>query len=146
MVSLSPYLVYNGNCEEAFNFYTTVFRTAGLYIARYKDAPAEAKKFFPDAPDESVMHATLKIDENTVIMGNDTADPSPQSTKSYPGDFYLYVDMDDPKEAIRIFNELSVAGEIILPVSQTFWSPVYGILTDRFGVRWKLTSHQSSED
>lgn len=146
MSSLNPYLVYNGNCEEAFNFYKKVFRGADLHITRYKEAPEEAKKFFPNASDENILHATLKIDENMVIMGNDHADSSPQLAKSFSVDFYLYVDIDSPKEAIRIFNELSIAGKVIMPIVETFWSPVYGILTDRFGINWKLTSHQSSED
>lgn len=146
MISLNPYLVYNGNCEEAFNFYKSVFHGADLHTTYYKDAPREAKKYFPNAPDENVVHATLKIDENTFIMGNDNADPSLPSKKPFSNDFYLYVNTDNPKEAIRIFNELSVAGRVILPIAETFWSPVYGILIDKFGIHWKLTSHQSNED
>ncbi len=146
MISLNPYLVYNGKCEEAFNFYKNIFSNAELHITRYKDAPEEAKKFFPNAPNESVVHATLKINENTVIMGNDNAESSPQLIKPFSNDFYLYFVTDNPKEAIRIFNELSIAGKIILPIAQTFWSPLYGVLIDRFGIHWKLTSHQSDED
>jgi PhnB protein len=62
MISLNPYLVYQGNCAEAFTFYKSVFGGESLYIGRYKDAPEEARKFFPNAHDESVMHATLQID------------------------------------------------------------------------------------
>jgi PhnB protein len=145
MISLNPYLVYNGNCEKAFNFYQKVFSGSDLYIARYKDTPEEAKKFFANAADEGVMHGTLKLNENTTIMGNDNADPSAKPSKSTSTDFYLYIDVEDPKEAIRIFNELAEAGTTILPIAQTFWSPLYGILIDEFGIYWKITSHQNLE-
>ncbi len=145
MSSLNPYLVYHSNCEEAFRFYKEVFLTADLHLTYYKDAPEDAKKFFPSALDENVLHATLKINENMVIMGNDHADPSAQSAKPLSIDFYLYVDIDSPKEAVRVFNELSVGGKVIMPIVETFWTPVYGILTDRFGINWKITSHQNNE-
>lgn len=141
MISVNPYLVYKGNCEEAFNYYKTVFGGESLYIGRYKDVPEEARKFFPNAPDENVMHATLQIDERTVIMGNDSADISAESTTPFSRDFYLYINTDTSKEAIRIYNELSAGGNKIVPIAQTFWSPCYGVVTDKFGIHWKITSH-----
>jgi PhnB protein len=146
MISVNPYLVYRGNCEEAFSFYKTVFGSESLYIGRYKDVPEEARKFFPKAHDENVMHATLQIDERTVLMGNDSADIFEQSATSFSRDFYLYLNTDNFEEAIRIFNELSVGGEIIVPIAQTFWSPCYGVLTDKFGIHWKITSHPDKEE
>jgi uncharacterized glyoxalase superfamily protein PhnB len=94
MISINPYLVYNGNCEEAFNFYKKVFGSESLYIGHYKDAPGEAKKFFPNARDENVMHATLQIDETTGIMGNDSADISERAPIPFSRDFYLYLKAD----------------------------------------------------
>ena len=143
MISLNPYLVYRGNCEEAFTFYKTVFSAESLYMTRYKDAPEEARNVFPHALDENVMHATLQIDERTIIMGNDSADLSGQLAVSSSNDFYLYLNTDNPKEASRIFNELSGGGKIIMPIVQTFWSPCYGILADKFGIHWKITSHNA---
>lgn len=140
MISINSYLVFKGDCEEAFNFYKTVFG-GSLYIGHYRDVPEEAKKFFPNAPDENVVHATLQINERTAIMGNDSADTSGQLATSFSKDFYLYLDTDGPKEAVRIFNELSVGGKVTMPIAETFWSPCYGILTDKFGIHWKITSH-----
>jgi PhnB protein len=141
MISLNPYLVYNGNCEEAFNFYKMVFGAEELYLGRYQDVPQDARKYFPNAADEHIMHASLKIDEKTVIMGNDSAEIAAQLTTALARDFYLYIDLDEPKEAIRIFNELSAGGKIIVPIAQSFWSPCYGVLNDRFGIHWKITAH-----
>jgi PhnB protein len=76
MLSLNPYLVYNGDCEAAFNFYNVIFGAETLYLARDKEVPQEARKFFPNAGDEDIMHGTLIINEKTVIMGNDSLDAS----------------------------------------------------------------------
>jgi len=141
MISFSPYLVYNGDCEEAFNFYKTVFGCESLYIGRYKDVPDEARKFFPNANAEHVMHATLQLNERTAIMGNDNPDIDERSLSSVPRDFYIYLDIDLPEKATRVFNELSDNGQIIVPIAHTFWCNCYGAVTDKFGINWKVTSH-----
>jgi PhnB protein len=74
-------------------------------------------------------------------MGNDLAEASGESTTSLARDFYLYINTDNPKEAIRIFKELSIGGKIVVPITETFWAPCYGVLTDKFGIHWKITSH-----
>jgi PhnB protein len=140
MLSLNPYLVFKGNCEAAFHFYKLIFGGEILYLGRYKEVPPEARKFFPNAQDEHIMHGALQIDEKTVIMGNDSAKTAEQLT-AFARDFYLYINTDNPKEAFRIFNELSAEGEILMPITETFWSPCYGIVTDKFGIHWKITSH-----
>ena len=140
MLSIHPYLVFPGTCEEAFTYYNKVFASENLYIGHYKDAPPEAKSAFPNANDEHVMHATLQIDEKTVIMGNDSADI--QAEHIAPArDFYLYLDAGNANNATRIFNELSVGGKVIMPIVQTFWASSYGIVTDKFGINWKITAH-----
>ena len=63
---------------------------------------------------------------------------------SFLRDFYLYLNTDNAEEAIRIFNGLAVEGKIIMPIAQTFWSPCYGIVTDKFGIHWKITSHEAA--
>jgi len=141
MIALSPYLVYKGNCEEAFNFYKLIFSGEILYLGRYKDVPQEARKFFPNAQDEHIMHGSLKINDRTVIMGNDS--PETPGQTGDVRDFYLYIDTETQKEAIRIFNELSAGGTVLIPIAHTFWSGCYGVLTDKFGIRWKITSHQN---
>ena len=142
MISINPYLVFQGNCEEAFDFYKKAFRAQSLYVGYYRDVPDKARAFFSNAPDEKVLHATLQIDGNTVIMGNDNPEPPGQLQTSPARDFYLYVDVNDAKEATRVFEELSAGGNVIMPIAKTFWSPCYGILTDKFGIHWKITSHE----
>lgn len=70
MAKLNPYLFFNGNCEEAFNFYKSVFRTEFKYLGRYKDVPNTDRHIFKD-DDEKIMHVTLPISDETTLMGSD---------------------------------------------------------------------------
>lgn len=70
MTTLNPYICFNGNCEEAFNFYKTVFRKEITYIGRYKDVPKTDRKIFEET-DEKIMHITLPISEETILSGSD---------------------------------------------------------------------------
>jgi PhnB protein len=136
MTKLNPYLFFNGNCEEAFNFYKSVFRREFKYLGRYKDVPNTDRQIFKEN-DEKIMHVTLPISEHTNLMGSD-------NTESY-GDmesnnnFALYINTDSKDEADRLFNELSVGGQIKVSMTETFWGSYYGIFKDRFGINWKIT-------
>lgn len=136
MMTLSPYLVFNGNCEEAFVFYEQVFGGKILFMGRYKDVPVESRQFFPGAADEQIMHATLQINPATVIMGNDNVAAYQGAAAS---NFFLYVSITDEATAYRIFNQLSAGGKMVMPMAPTFWVKHYGIVTDRFGISWKIS-------
>jgi PhnB protein len=136
MTKLNPYLFFDGNCEEAFIFYKTVFRSEFKYLGRYKDVPNSDRQIFKEN-DEKIMHVTLPISEEATLMGSD-------NTESYtaPGsnnNFALYINTDSKGEADRLFNELSAGGQIKVSMTETFWGSYYGILKDKFGVNWKIT-------
>ena len=135
MTKLNPYLSFNGNCEEAFNFYKTVFRKEFKYLGRYKDVPDADKKLFKEN-DEKIMHVTLPITEHTSLMGSDNTD---SVVGAFNNNFALYVNTDSRDEADRLFNELSVGGQIKVSMIETFWGSYYGIFKDRFGINWKIT-------
>lgn len=139
MITLNPYLIFKDNCEEAFNFYRLLFHADLLYIGRYKDVPQTDKQLFPISLDEKIMHASLQINPKTILMGCDSIETYKQSTTSFVNNFYLYISTDSEEEAYRIFNELSAEGKIIMPISRTFWSTHYGMITDKFGIHWKIT-------
>jgi len=145
MITLNPYLVFKGNCESAFNFYKIIFGGKILYLGRYKDVPQESRRFFPNSLDDKIMHASLQLTHKNVLIGCDSIEAEGQPTTEFANNFYLYISTDNHEEAIRIFNELSVVGEITMPMNQTFWSTNYGMLTDKFGVHWKITSDQSKK-
>ncbi len=136
MIKLSPYLFFNGNCEEAFNFYKSVFCVEFKYLGRYKDVPNTDRHIFKEN-DEKIMHVTLPINKETMLMGSDNTE-----TQAEPGsgnNFAVYLNVDNKVEADRLFNELSIGGQVKVSMTETFWGSYYGILKDKFGINWKIT-------
>ncbi|MGL1885569.1 MAG: VOC family protein [Reichenbachiella sp.] len=136
MTTVNTYLYFNGNCEEAFNFYKAVFGNEFQYIGRYKDVPDIARQNFQNCTDEQIMHIALPISKETILMGADIIDDRKNESVKY---FSLFVHTDSKKEADRLFTSLSVNGEIKLPISKQFWNSYYGICIDQFGVNWKIS-------
>ena len=139
MITLHPYLIFKGNCEEAFHFYKAVFGGEILFMGRYKEVPQASRQSYPGSADEHIMHATLQINPGAVLMGNDSVDTYGKSNGTFTNSFFLFINTEDQANAYRIFDELSVEGKITMPMTQTFWSAHYGIVIDKFGVNWKIT-------
>lgn len=139
MTTLNPYIYFNGNCEEAFNFYKTVFRKEITYIGRYKDVPKTDRKIFEET-DEKIMHITLPISEETVLSGSDNKIAYKESIEY--NNFSLIIHTDSKVEANRLFNEMSKNGQIKVPMNLAFWGSYYGICIDKFGINWKITTEE----
>jgi PhnB protein len=136
MTKLNPYLFFDGNCEEAFIFYRSVFRREFKYLGRYKGVPNTDRHIFKEN-DEKIMHVTLPISAETTLMGSDNTELNAEPGSN--NGFALYINTDSKDEAERIFNELSLGGQIKVSMTETFWGSYYGILKDKFGVNWKIT-------
>jgi PhnB protein len=136
MTKLNPYLFFDGNCEEAFIFYSSVFRREFKDLGRYKDVPNTDRHIFKEN-DEKIMHVTLPISAETTLMGSDNTELNAEPGSN--NGFALYINTDSKAEAERIFNELSIGGQIKVSMTETFWGSYYGILKDKFGVNWKIT-------
>lgn len=137
MTTVNPYIYFNGNCEDAFNFYKAVFRKEITYIGRYKDVPKTDRQIFKET-DEKIMHVTLPISTETSLMGSDNTEAYEESI-AY-SNFSLIIHTDSKEEADRLFNELSESGQIKVAMNLTFWRAYYGICIDKFGITWKVTS------
>jgi PhnB protein len=137
MTTVNPYIYFNRNCENAFNFYQVVFRKDITYIGRYKDVPKTDRQIFQEA-DEKIMHVTLPISTETSLMGSDNTAAYEESA-AY-SNFSLIIHTDSKEETDRLFNELSKGGQIKLALNLTFWGSYYGICIDKFGITWKITS------
>lgn len=146
MITLSTYLIFNGNCEEAFLFYEKVFGGEILFMGRYKDVPADSRKAFAGAGDEQIMHVSLQLSPSVMLMGNDTVQVGGDETgAAVTNNFFLYVTIDDRVSAYRIFDELSAGGKVVMQMAPTFWANHYGIVTDKFGIRWKITYEEPGQ-
>jgi PhnB protein len=142
MTTLNPYLFFDGHCEDAFNFYKSVFGRDFRYIGRYRDVPQIDKPIFREAG-EKIMHISLPISAETTLMGCDITEINKQPTSN--DNFSLYLNTDSKQEADRLFHELSNGGQIRMAMNQTFWGSYYGILTDKFGINWKITFNSNTE-
>jgi len=133
MATVNTYLNFNGNTEEAFNFYKSVFGGEFAVVQRYKDAPGCEGMQIGDQ--EKLMHIALPIGGN-VLMGTDITDPMPAST--FGTGISLSVDAESEKEAKRLFDSLSAGGTVTMALEKTFWNALFGMLTDKFGIQWMV--------
>jgi PhnB protein len=140
MATVNIYLTFNGNCEEAFNFYKTAFEVEISYMGRYKDMSAEdsEKMKLKGGDEEKIMHVTLPISKETMVMGCDAVGEW-ASAYSQGNNFSISVNTGSKQEAERIFKGLSDGGTITMPLSKTFWSECFGMLTDKFGISWMIS-------
>jgi PhnB protein len=134
MATVNPYLNFNGNAEEAFNLYKSVFGGEFTFIGKFKDMPANVPGF-SEEEGEKIMHVSLPIG-NTTIFGSDIPSSYPAGVAG--NTFSVSVNTDSEAEADKIFKGLSDGGNIMMPLAKTFWGAYFGMLTDRFGVQWMV--------
>ena len=132
-MQVNPYLVFNGDCAEALKFYEEcgIGRNDGMMT--HAGTPAESH--VPTEWRDKIMHARLVIGDS-VLMASD----APPDHYKKPQGFSVSLQFKDPVEAERIFKTLSAGGEIRMPFGETFWSPGFGMLTDRFGIPWMVNT------
>lgn len=135
MKSMNPYLNFNGNCEEAFNFYQNVFG-GKLQIVRYKDMN-DQMGLSGDALNK-VANVALPLGSNTVLYGSDTPDTESFGVKS-GNQFHINIQAQSEEEAEKLFNALSEGGNIKVPVSGSEeFAEKFGMCTDKFTVNWMV--------
>ena len=139
MTTVNIYLNFNGNCEEAFLFYKSVFGSEFSYLGRFKDMPPqEGMPPLPKGMENMIMHVGLPISKETMIMGSDTG--GEWAPAFHQGNnFSISITTDSKEEADRLFYGLSEDGQIIMPLNVTFWGDYYGMFTDKFGVSWMVS-------
>lgn len=135
MTTINVYLTFNGNCFEAFSFYKSVFGGEFPYVGKFKDMPSETP--IPDEMKEKIMHISLPISAETILMGSDASDAFGHATV-IGNNFSISINTSTVEEADRLFNGLAQGGNITMPMNQTFWGAYFGMLTDKFGIQWML--------
>ena len=144
MTSLNIYLNFNGNCEEAFTFYKSVFGGAFDTFSRFKELPNnDESKPLPEEFGDKIMHVSLPISKETVLMGSDVGGEWSANFKQ-GNNFAISVNTDNKEEATRIFNALAAGGKITMPLADTFWESYFGMLTDKFDINWMVNCSLSS--
>ena len=135
MTGLNPYLNFNGNTEEAFNFYRSVFGGEFMTLQRFKDTPETGNVSAKDR--EKVMHVSLPIGKETILMGSDALESMGQSL-AVGNNFTLSINTESEEETRKIFNAISAGGKVAMPLDKTFWGAYFGMCTDKFGIQWMV--------
>lgn len=140
-MKVNPYLNFNGNTEQAFKFYKSVFGGEFNSVMRFKDMPPGEPKF-PEKEAERIMHISLPIGDGFYLMGSDTTEM--MDTPFVQGNnLYISLHPDSLKEGERLFKALSEGGVIEMPFSKAFWGAYFGSFTDKFGVKWMINYEES---
>lgn len=136
MRTINIYLTFNGNCEEAFNFYKSVVGGEFNYIGRFGEMPKDENYQVPEEDENKIMHIGLPMG-NTVLMGSDTGGGwAPNFLQG--NNFSVSISPDSKEEADKLFTGLSEGGQVTMQMEDTFWGAYFGMFTDKFGINWMI--------
>jgi PhnB protein len=132
--TIQPYLFFNGNCEQAIEFYRKALGAEVEMTMRFKESPEPPPPgTVPSSFEDKIMHASFRVGQTTV-MASDGCAPDKASFQG----FSLSLSVPTEAEADRAFNALADAGQVKLPLTKTFFSPRFGMVEDRFGIGWMI--------
>lgn len=145
LASISPYINFNGNCEDAFNFYRSVFGGQFNGVNRFNEMPPqEGQPPLPAEVGNLIMHISLPIGKGAALMGSDALDGfGPPMV--FGNNFAVSIDAPSDAEADRLYNGLSAGGAQTMPMSKTFWGSYFGMFTDKFGINWMISSDSQAK-
>ncbi|HEY7885422.1 MAG TPA: VOC family protein [Cellvibrionaceae bacterium] len=130
-MNLSVHINFNGNCQEAFEYYAQHLNGEIGTLLTFRNSPASAN--VPEHWQDKIVHANIKIAGIELAGGDNLPEQYNQ-----PKGFCILLGLETEAEVLFIFDKLSPGGDIILSPQKTFWSSCYAIMVDRFGVPWKL--------
>ena len=136
MAYINPHINFNGNAEEAFNFYKSVFGGEFAKVIRFKDIAG------PEMPidkkeENKIMHIALPINKNNMLMANDVPE-SMGPTNENENRSKIFVATESRKEADKIFSGLSAGGNVEFPISDSPWGTYFGSFRDKYGIEWMV--------
>jgi PhnB protein len=135
MAIINPHINFNGNAEEAFNFYKSVFGGEFAKIMRFKDLSSPE---FPVSENEAnkIMHIALPIGKS-VLMANDVPEILGRTNEN-ENRSKIVISAESKEEADRLFNGLSAGGQIEMPIADSPWGSYFGMLRDKYGIEWMV--------
>ena len=134
-MKVNPYLNFDGQAEEAFNFYKSVF--GGDFSGKMKMEEAPGGDELPPEEQNRLMHISLPIGKDIILMGSDIF-PSMGQTLKVGNNLYISLHPESKEDADKLFNNLSAGGEIEMPMEDQFWGDYFGSFIDKFGIGWMI--------
>ena len=135
MALINPHINFNGNAEEAFTFYKSVFGGEFAKVMRFKDL---ASAGFPVAEHEAnkIMHIALPIGKN-LLMANDVPEHMGKTNEN-ENRSKITISAESKEEADKLFNGLSAGGQVEMPISDSPWGSYFGMFRDKYGIEWMV--------
>jgi PhnB protein len=137
-MNVNPYLVFDGTCREAFEFYAEILCGKIVAMMTRADMPSDQ----PSAPEhrDMIIHARLAIGDK-LLMGSD----APAGRFQPMQGFMVTLGIDDTAEAERVYNAFAERGTVTMPFTETFWARKFGMLTDRYGTPWMINCEKAMQ-
>lgn len=134
ILGLAPYLMMNGNAKEAIKFYEHALEAKLLFLQTFKEMPENPEFPLPEEAKDLVSHAMLKVGESDLMF----SDNFPGQPHSVGNQVTICISTNDKEKSKQIFEALQQGGQVVMPLQETFFSPAYGIVTDKFGVTFQI--------
>ena len=134
MPSINPYLAFDGNCREAFEFYRSVFGGELADVSPFSEGPEEMMGAPEDA--DKLMHVSLPMGDGQILMGSDV--PTGMPATQFGTSVALSYAPDRADEGRRVFDALAAGGHVTMPYETQFWNADFGMCTDKFGINWMV--------
>lgn len=135
MPLINPYINFNGNAEEAFNFYQSVFGGEFERIVRFKDISNDEYPI-PEKEADKIMHIALPIGQN-ILMGNDVPESMGRVNEN-ENRSKISISVESREEADQLFNGLSAGGNVEFPIGDSPWGSYFGMFRDKYGIEWMI--------
>ena len=132
-MQVQPYIFFDGRCEEALEFYRKALNAEVVMMMRFKENPEPQSGHDTSENGEKILHAAFKIGQTDLMASDGYAKGKPE----FKG-ITLSLSAANEADARKTFSALSEGGEVQMPLGKTFYSPCFGMLTDRFGVSWMV--------
>ncbi|MDP2302900.1 MAG: VOC family protein [Ignavibacteria bacterium] len=146
MTTVNVYLTFKDNCMEVFEFYKSVFGGEFTYVGKFGDMPSqEGIPPVPESEKDKIMHISLPISNETMLMGSDSSDAFGHVTLM-GNNFAVSINTDSKEEADRLFHGLSDGGKVTMPMNQTFWGAYFGMFTDKFNINWMISVESNEQN
>lgn len=144
ITEMNPYLITDGNGQEAVAFYKNALDATVADIKTFEEIPGEPASPIPDDLKNRVMHARLKVG-NSCLMISDTFPGPHQEQYQIGSQVEIALIVDNAEKAKEVFRKLADGGKEVMPLQETFWSPCYGQVTDKFGVSWQISTETKTD-
>lgn len=145
MTKINPYLTFIGNCEEAFNHYKSIFGGEFTYVGRFDEMPPNPENPMSDEDKTKIMHMSLPISDETVLMGSDALGELADQT-IIGSNISLSINADTKEDANKIFEALATGGKITMPITDSFWGDYFGMCTDKFEINWMVSFNEYAKE